>query len=950
MESELDITEQYQLNRLVYVNSANHAYSEIMLNSNIAMFGDNNVGKTASLAGMKLLLYPEVDFYNCENKFIFKGKNGLFSMEESYSFYFPDARSFIILEVINPEGTFCMVLYKRNEFGYGRFFVPVEYESLRTQFWNSEAVAFVEDISIQSVRDFVTTHDGIQVTDSNEIVGLMYSSFRDIKAKKRFCVLPLKDDNKESIIAFRSIYQLAFEVSNLDDDTLPNAIATLLEMNRGRAQEKLDADLTKLSEQHSELNKRGEWLQALSNSKPLFQRITGHYSQAQQALIDYSKVFYAIQNALGSAKSGHALAFKKINEKYLEEKGDLKKTDGELKTLDGANREKRGELKGLKKQLTNKSTDLQEAKSLRARYTDTPVSEIISILEAELEKEELKLKSYQEEGGIKKLLQVNMEKRNALIESVKKLKGLISDTDLSLSNQLGDPQAASVLYSINQDFFKVSKAITENEKITVTYFTQLFSHDESGALHFLNQPLGDTQFSPSDYHSRIERLSTELKKKEQDLIDLNGDIEEQNKAIKNDNLSELIDTTKQDIEDISDEIKAISGLSTLDADEKNLATAVNVLSEVLKKNEKIYLKDTKKRNKSAEAFQKISDEHNALTEQKNSFTDITRNLALTKKNMMPIDVDVEPLAVSMLTTEYSQTLFAKASFSTDIFNKFRSNLNMLLLELPHQDVDAHKELSNLASYDSVIQTYKTFFTTLEYDKNNYRDQVRSHNQLVSNQLNELKEAKDFLFNFVEEINKELNNKPISNLSEVKLHLDLNIGFTSLLDTLDKHDIQDDSLLEPEFYEALSKFVERYFNKRSRRLKMNDIISSVDYHYRLKETGEFVTKSQSGGTTTAITASVLSVLLKRMSPTHIDINMPIIVDEISVMDSNNTDSTIKQIMEHGFSIFCATPTFSATLSEKVGSWIMIDQSTIKQPLVSKCHFNVMPEHIESFGVK
>lgn len=101
-----ELTENYVLNRVVYINSANHGYSEIMLDTHLAMFGRNNAGKTASLAGTKLLLFPETDLMNCEEKFRFVSKQEIFSTEDSYNFYFPDRNSFIILEVKNLKESF----------------------------------------------------------------------------------------------------------------------------------------------------------------------------------------------------------------------------------------------------------------------------------------------------------------------------------------------------------------------------------------------------------------------------------------------------------------------------------------------------------------------------------------------------------------------------------------------------------------------------------------------------------------------------------------------------------------------------------------------------------------------------------------------------------------------------------------------------------------------------
>lgn len=947
MDSSLELTDHYQLNRLVYVNSANHAYSEIMLNSNIALFGDNNVGKTASLAGMKLLLYPEVDFYGCETKFNFKGKNGLFSMEESYSFYFPDVHSFIVLEVNNPEGTFCMVLYKRNDFAYGRIFIPVDFVKLRAQFWDENNATFSENISIQSVRDFADKHDGIHLSDSTQIASLMYDGYRQHKDKQRFCVLPLKDDSKESILAFRSIYQLAFEVSNLDDKTLPNAIATLLEMNRGRSQEKLDADLNKLSTQHSELHSKGNWLQKLSNSEQLFNRVDDDYEQLNHKVREYSILYQSLRSGLEVAKANYATNFSAIDSDYKLQKVALDEADNKLKDLSIANRDKSTKLNVLGKQIKSKSDELTKAKALRAGYGDTPESQILSWLETDLSKARKKLDGYRSEDKTKQSLQENIQKRNELIAEIKKIKGAINDFSLSLFNQLNNDASASVLNSLNSGFSFISKVLTADVRNIINQFTELFD-EYDGKLFFLSEPLGDSDFKVSNPAIQIEQLEIRIKRKQIELDEINADIEEQTEALKNENLGALIQQKSEEVEEILQEKNAISGLATLEKDVTSLKKEVEETDAQLLKDKDKFEKDTQSRNALAEAFQKIADTRAGMIDLNNSFVQIKNYLNSAYQNMQPAIIDAEPLDGDLLTIEYAESVLTEATRCNQAFNRFIQSFSQLERELPHPDLEKHKQRTSLSDFELGIQCYKSSYATLKYDQQQYRDEVRSHNHRLTNQLNELREAKSFLTNFVAEINNELNLKPISNLSEIKLHLDLNTSFLSLIDTADKLDIQDDSLIDASFYEALSRFVERHFNKQRGRLKMKDLIDKVKYHYQLKSNEKWVTKSQSGGTTTAITATVLSVLLKRLSPEYIALQMPIIVDEISVMDSDNTDSTLKQIMEHGFSIFCATPSFSASLSEKVGNWVMIDQSTISQPMVSDCHFNVMPEHIESFG--
>jgi hypothetical protein len=177
---------------------------------------------------------------------------------------------------------------------------------------------------------------------------------------------------------------------------------------------------------------------------------------------------------------------------------------------------------------------------------------------------------------------------------------------------------------------------------------------------------------------------------------------------------------------------------------------------------------------------------------------------------------------------------------------------------------------------------------------------------------------------------------------------INPAFESLLETLSTQNSDDDALLSPAFYGHINKFVNEYFDRRTNRLKLNDIIEKITYSYVMAETKERVKKSQSGGTTTTITAFVISVLLKRITPEYVNLNMPIVVDEIGTLDRRNMLSTLEQIESHGFSMFCATPTFMSHLCQSVKRWVQIDKMVISEPMVPNCHMNILPNDVTVFG--
>ena len=138
----LDKKLTYCVKKLVAINSISYCYIELPIDQHCALFGRNNLGKTALLNTLKLHLYPETSFNDCKTKFAFKSSKGeLYSSEDSYQFYFPTDNSFLILEAENIHGAFCLILFKSNSsFGYERLVLPCSYDDIRKHFWDIDKV------------------------------------------------------------------------------------------------------------------------------------------------------------------------------------------------------------------------------------------------------------------------------------------------------------------------------------------------------------------------------------------------------------------------------------------------------------------------------------------------------------------------------------------------------------------------------------------------------------------------------------------------------------------------------------------------------------------------------------------------------------------------------------------------------------------------------------------
>ena len=89
------------LNKIIFLNSAHIPYTEVKLDGNVHFIGTQGVGKSTLL---RAILF----FYNAD-----KLKLGIPKEKKGFdTFYFPYPNSYIVYEVMRPEGAFCVVAVK----------------------------------------------------------------------------------------------------------------------------------------------------------------------------------------------------------------------------------------------------------------------------------------------------------------------------------------------------------------------------------------------------------------------------------------------------------------------------------------------------------------------------------------------------------------------------------------------------------------------------------------------------------------------------------------------------------------------------------------------------------------------------------------------------------------------------------------------------------------------
>ncbi|WP_267530446.1 coiled-coil domain-containing protein [Acinetobacter oleivorans] len=954
------------LKRLILVNSAGHAYSEIMLDNHLAMFGSNNVGKTASLAATKLLLFPENNFRNCESKFRFVGDDGPYSGEASHGFYFPSSSSFLALEVKNDLGNFCMVLYRPaantsvTRLDYNRVFIPVPYEQLRPLFWDeksSEEGQFASEISVEKLLDFTKQNKGREISEPKRIAEVMFGSYGTAEGK--FCVLPLKDISSDSISAFRDIYNLAFASASNSKETLPSAIAALIEMQRGRDKEKTDLNLNKTYLEYQELVKDKNRLVLLDSVSGEFNFLHGTHKSLNERIEEYSKNFHALHRWLRDSRNNIGPRVQENQVLVSSASEILAIQTNSLTELNKKEIYSKGQYELKEKEFIKKEKKLISWQMKMGAYHGQELTEILKILDEDIVGFD---ESIQALGSIEANVNTLAQKKAELQQKQRQydnIELILKNESHQIWNQLSE-HAVQVLNAIDPRLNSIAIELESSAKDTIEGFTNLFAFNESTGDFFLSNVLLDehrfNSFDPNK--TRI--------KNEEKLLNLKKEITKLRAKI-----NELEGYLRQNINKVytdEEKIKLIQKREQYQADRELLAEK-EVIQAAYKdaKNECAELKliweniSTEKHIQEI-AFQEaeaIFNEHDTVRQQLQShievFNDIQAQLrfANIERLLVPdtalIGIEEVVTALPQGHSQIKSQAFKLSDMAKGLnkeFDRFKDKFQRFMIDVPEIGIEAHTQDPSMMDFLAPLYKYAMIFSTLEYQKKDFSQKVTKHNNEIRAQVEEIVEANAQLQRQIKTINTQLNGHRVSNLSNITLDLETIKDFDSLRYTVEKYNVSGDTLPDESFYTSLLTFFGKNQNSNGR-LKMVNLIKSIGYKYSIND-GPLVSKSQSKGTTTTITAFVSSILLAEIKEVNTKVHLPIVVDEVAALDADNSEAVVKHISEQGFSIFCATPKFEAHIANCTGRHILIDQYRPDKVLLNTCQLHILPRHVSVFG--
>ncbi len=927
----------FTIRQLVFVNSAAYAYTEIRVDQHTALFGRNNLGKTSMLNALKLFLLPEENFRRCEKKFGFKGANGSeYDGQESYGYYFPEDHSFIILEAENVHGTFCLVLHRANrEFSYGRMAVPCEYEMIRNLFWdftsneNEGLGGPKESLSLKSLLSELKQLGGEQLGDVKTIKDRLFSEKPLDPLLGRYCLLPLKQGGTvREIEAWRQLIHLAFDISARDDQTLPNAVATIIEGEKQREAEQVSIDFDQILEAYHSLKEEGDRLQNLQNHLPSWGAFESNYKQYEHDSRRAAQLYVNVEVNLNRSLDRLTQAVKdgkqKYREKYQEFEGNRKlfgQKDGEFKDISGQQKAIHRAAESTQNRLKRIATIVREYPE---SFSNDQIVEALVGYRQELE----------EDIGNLQSAEARQRRMENLIRESRRLQpqeeGLVSllegRTPALLEHVSSD--SAAVLYSINQSFSQLRVQPSGDQLEIIQQFSALFGED-GGKLCFLNEAFPDLPFVPFDAQknrmglkARLDDVRKQQQKVQKELRDLNA-LGKQSSA----DLEQHLTQKRKEVESVKADVELVKAYTTHQSQAaeyqdqlQDFEQQSNALSQELKElkgKHDVLSRELTAEEEAFKADEKQQAEVNSRLSHLASIKDThARIIDLWKDLLVPEKMEVEERTIDSLR-EQTRSLQRLGEEVVDGVSK------LLQANLLEEDVSEGYRQLGLADVKHYRDRFRREFDTLDGRWLNYRDRVASHNKETSIKMDELKGAAKQIQTFSHEINQQFKDYQVSNLAEVQVCLTLHPRFEQLLKELETINFYTEELHDARLYSRLNDFCEEFFKKAAKggpTLSMDQIIQKVYYRYRLEGLEIYDDKEQSNGTTSMVNSLLLSVLIKRLLRSDAQICIPLIMDEMGSLDRENLKTAIRIAEEHGFVLFGASPDISSEIVQAVKNYV------------------------------
>ncbi|MDX1587914.1 MAG: hypothetical protein R3296_03165 [Oleiphilaceae bacterium] len=906
---------QFSIRRLVLVDSAGFCYVELPVDAHGVLLGSGNLGKSSLLNSLRLFLLPESNFRNSRRKFAFRNASAgsHYSNEESYQHYFPGQYSFLIMEVENPMGVHCQILYrdKASELSFGRIFVPVPYSELRPLFWDADSETdadgigrAVSGLSFARVSAAVKKLSGETVftSDTGKLRNMLYSSDLMSADAVRYSVLPLADRDERKVQSLRTLILLLFEMK-ADDRAMAEAVASIIEADKKFADDAFDFDIDQFLQRHETLKKQHAHLTRIDSQSPRFQALSEAYRRYGN-MAGNQNDFAAFRDGLGQALAQARDEHREANEARMGHREALKQISARVSALNKSASELDGEIRAHQRILADGESIQQKGELLIARYAGMSLEEIRDILKEDLSESEAQLKAFKSADQAvlqKQRLGEELTRLDARIEDLAQRR---KNRQWQLHRQL-DKCVADPLGAIDHRLMLASpgQALDEATLETLRAFSALLEKQEDGYWWF------DTRFdhrplSEQDLESEADRLKSERHSIARRLDELDG--ESRN----------ALDLPRK-IEQLEKEIAAVAGdltlLERLPGSKSRCTDAAEAIRQAQEQRSELALQ-----------LEEEQEKQTILEEQLGRAESVVRRLGEREKELLLMNRTLgsqlqrfphlktataeSPMAPSELSVTRLDEIVQTLEQMSDLHHRILSGLRDFVREgilddasgsLQQDSPDSH------AVHERFVALTEVFAEVREQEEV-LREQVLAHNETVASYRHALKANYEHIRRFENQLNSELDGVTINDLVEIRVDIHTHPKFRNLVEESEGIDPYSDQLQSDAFYDRLRVFVAEFFSEESQgnRLTMDRVITGVAYRTRKQDARELDRKGQSTSTTALINLELVHRLLRRVLYPGVGLSFPMVLDELASVDVSQVPALLARLKSQGFNLFSA----------------------------------------------
>ncbi|MEQ1738392.1 MAG: hypothetical protein ABL884_00650 [Methyloglobulus sp.] len=932
----LDKKITYCVKKLIAINSISYCYIELPIDQHCALFGRNNLGKTALLNSLKLHLFPEISFNDCKAKFAFKSSKGeLYSTEDSYKHYFPTDNSFLILEAENIHGAFCLILFKSsNSFGYERLILPCAYDEIRKHFWDVDNLEInnglgspVKDLGLPKIYALYEEYKAkgaVILKSTKEIRERLFTHKPLDKNKGRYCLVPLKEAGVErELRAFKQLMNFTFEIAKTDTKGLTETFATIIESGKINARDRFHQDIQEILDDYKRLRDDQNKLTAIKNYHHNYQGLTQTQQHRADKLISYA-TFYQI------AAVNLDRLFKEQQQKLKQLEPEFNKLEIEEKRLASLGSELKTKCSGLEGQLKEINKDIdklnqkkQSYERILKKYDHCDSDEIRASLNPHKAELGETLKSLKDKEQAKETLTRKVNLQTSKIKERDKKKLAIEHQEKLLLNKT-DSHTTTVLSNLNNNFATFIANPNEDQLTTINQFGNLFKLTPD-RLEFLGETfISDNLKTPQDLKVQLEQ---EVKDLNAEIDKLDKEIQKQKQIVTSSNqqVDDEINKTEKELKKINDDLEIVNGIGNTNndwhskqIDRDGVEQEIRQLSRRIDETRDQHTDARDKKNQANDQLKELRPQLDKTDGLKQQLGKLHFEGMPTSDSVTLVRKDINVADIVSLEAQKQSLDGLKEALARQINEFIKSNIFNLPVEIAYSSYNSEQE-------NAIIQSLRNTYEALPTQEDTLQSQIIEHNKMTGTKITELTSNRDNISNFINKINKQFEGYQISNLNEIRVEIELDSRFENLVEELKNTNLHSQDIHDDALYQRLNQFCEEFFadNRGNRILEISKIIKNVKYSYKKDGLDKREAKDQSTGTNALINCTLLTILLRDLLAQETRMTLPIVFDEFSSLDEYNQNTAIKAASEHGFALFCASPTVTAEVVSVVDYYITLD---------------------------